>query len=260
MKKVQNEKEAATANLVSYNNYILNQNYDEVFNQLNSDDFSCNSAGSRGRTINTRYKRNAKNSKRELGKMIKNKIKGNLSKNKKLGNRGKTRNKSKEQAQIIVEESVNSNVRSSELDSSGWEDITYKELDGKVGRHEKIYCFCNYVSYGNMIKCDNPKCVKEWFHFHCVGLKNQPKGKWFCSENCVDEFKRGELSYRKNSRGNSCKRGGRKYMRNYISKSRKVRDNSYKRNVSNAGRIKKIRNKGVRNGDNIASRLRSKDK
>ena len=83
MKKVQNEKEAATANLVSYNNYILNQNYDEVFNQLNSDDFSCNSAGSRGRTINTKYKRNTKNSKRELGKIIKNKIKGNLSKNKK---------------------------------------------------------------------------------------------------------------------------------------------------------------------------------
>ena len=39
-----------------------------------------------------------------------------------------------------------------------------------------------------MIKCDNPSCKGEWFHFHCVGLRNQPKGKWFCSEKCVKEY------------------------------------------------------------------------
>ena len=46
-----------------------------------------------------------------------------------------------------------------------------------------------------MIKCDNPSCKREWFHFHCVGLKNQPKGKWFCSEKCAKEFlKRNKIS------------------------------------------------------------------
>lgn len=36
-----------------------------------------------------------------------------------------------------------------------FEDITYKEIDGSIGIREPIYCFCNYVSYGNMVKCDN---------------------------------------------------------------------------------------------------------
>jgi hypothetical protein len=41
------------------------------------------------------------------------------------------------------------------------EDITYKEIDGKLDPNEPIYCFCNYVSYGNMVKCDNPKVKKN---------------------------------------------------------------------------------------------------
>ncbi len=36
-------------------------------------------------------------------------------------------------------------------------DITHKEIDGKIGLREPIYCFCNYVSYGDMVKCDNSK-------------------------------------------------------------------------------------------------------
>ena len=43
-------------------------------------------------------------------------------------------------------------------------DITYQELDGKM-KKEKTYCFCNYISYGNMVKCDNPDCIIQWFHF-----------------------------------------------------------------------------------------------
>ncbi len=43
------------------------------------------------------------------------------------------------------------------LKSEHLEDITYKEIDGKLDPNEPIYCFCNYVSYGNMVKCDNVK-------------------------------------------------------------------------------------------------------
>ena len=86
---------------------------------------------------------------------------------------------------IINEEQKNNFLDN--IDSS-WENITYKELDGKIGPKEPLYCFCNYISYGNMIKCDNPNCKREWFHFQCVGIEDQPKGKWFCSENCFKEY------------------------------------------------------------------------
>ncbi|KAK0608029.1 hypothetical protein LWI29_024367 [Acer saccharum] len=58
------------------------------------------------------------------------------------------------------------------------------ELDLPVDPNEPTYCFCNQVSYGEMVACDNQECKIEWFHFGCVGLKEQPKGKWYCSE-CV---------------------------------------------------------------------------
>ncbi|CCF57894.1 hypothetical protein KAFR_0D02470 [Kazachstania africana CBS 2517] len=53
-------------------------------------------------------------------------------------------------------------------------------IDSNVER----YCFCNDVSYGDMIACDNTNCKIEWFHYGCVGLKNEPTGKWYCSDTC----------------------------------------------------------------------------
>ncbi|KHG19241.1 PHD finger ING1 -like protein [Gossypium arboreum] len=38
------------------------------------------------------------------------------------------------------------------------------------------------LSYGEMVACDNPNCKIEWFHFGCVGLKEQPRGKWYCPD------------------------------------------------------------------------------
>ncbi|KAI4346044.1 hypothetical protein L6164_013126 [Bauhinia variegata] len=56
------------------------------------------------------------------------------------------------------------------------------DLDLPVDPNEPTYCLCNQVSYGEMVACDNPDCKIEWFHFGCVGLKEQPKGKWYCSD------------------------------------------------------------------------------
>jgi len=47
---------------------------------------------------------------------------------------------------------------------------------------ERRYCFCNEMSYGDMIACDNPNCCREWFHYSCVGIIIPPKGKWFCAD------------------------------------------------------------------------------
>ncbi|XP_041359224.1 inhibitor of growth protein 1-like [Gigantopelta aegis] len=56
-------------------------------------------------------------------------------------------------------------------------------VDQPIDPDEPTYCLCNQVSYGEMIGCDNDKCVIEWFHFNCVGLTYKPKGKWYCP-NC----------------------------------------------------------------------------
>lgn len=51
---------------------------------------------------------------------------------------------------------------------------------------DRRYCFCNEMSYGEMIACDNANCRREWFHYPCVGIVTPPKGKWFCSE-CLQQ-------------------------------------------------------------------------
>ena len=51
-----------------------------------------------------------------------------------------------------------------------------------IDPYEPKYCICNQVSFGRMIACDNPQCQIEWFHFACVKLDEEPKGKWFCEK------------------------------------------------------------------------------
>ena len=51
-----------------------------------------------------------------------------------------------------------------------------------IDPYEPRYCVCNQVSFGRMIACDNSQCQIEWFHFACVKLEEEPKGKWFCDK------------------------------------------------------------------------------
>jgi Inhibitor of growth proteins N-terminal histone-binding len=40
---------------------------------------------------------------------------------------------------------------------------------------EPRYCYCNQVSYGEMVACDaGDSCPREWFHLSCVGLTKAP--------------------------------------------------------------------------------------
>lgn len=57
-----------------------------------------------------------------------------------------------------------------------------KGLDMPVDPNEPVFCLCQQVSHGEMIACDNPDCLIEWFHFECLGLSTKPKGKWFCPD------------------------------------------------------------------------------
>lgn len=46
--------------------------------------------------------------------------------------------------------------------------------EGDIDADEPTYCYCNSVSYGEMVACDADGCVREWFHLACVGLKVAP--------------------------------------------------------------------------------------
>lgn len=50
------------------------------------------------------------------------------------------------------------------------------EEDADIDGDEPRYCYCNNVSYGEMVACDADGCKREWFHLECVGLKVAPKG------------------------------------------------------------------------------------
>lgn len=69
---------------------------------------------------------------------------------------------------------------------------------------EKKYCYCNRISFGQMVGCDDENCEKEWvspralsgpylgssltacfsfqFHLVCIGHKVAPTGTWYCDD------------------------------------------------------------------------------
>jgi inhibitor of growth protein 3 len=44
------------------------------------------------------------------------------------------------------------------------------------------YCSCQRVSFGDMVACDNDNCQFQWFHWECVGIKEEPVGDWLCPD------------------------------------------------------------------------------
>jgi hypothetical protein len=65
----------------------------------------------------------------------------------------------------------------------------YHDAETDEGDDEPRYCYCNEVSYGQMVACDNDACPREWFHLPCVQLEKAPVGrtKWFCSDECQEQ-------------------------------------------------------------------------
>lgn len=71
----------------------------------------------------------------------------------------------------------------------------YSSYFPEVAVHWVYCCDVSYcykwlfeISFGEMIGCDNEKCLVEWFHFECVQLKVKPKGKWYCPMCRGDRF------------------------------------------------------------------------
>lgn len=59
----------------------------------------------------------------------------------------------------------------------------------KKKRKTRLYCVCQGASFGNMIACDNKKCIdrSNWFHMVCVDLDptQDPPETWYCPS-CVE--------------------------------------------------------------------------
>ena len=45
----------------------------------------------------------------------------------------------------------------------------------QVDDNDPLYCYCQQVSFGEMIACDADDCEREWFHLECAGLRVAPK-------------------------------------------------------------------------------------
>ncbi|KAG1183480.1 hypothetical protein G6F36_008414 [Rhizopus arrhizus] len=52
---------------------------------------------------------------------------------------------------------------------------TVVPTDMTIDPNEPLYCYCQQVSFGEMVACDNADCEIEWFHLACVDLKTVPK-------------------------------------------------------------------------------------
>ncbi|KAI1793078.1 hypothetical protein LXA43DRAFT_1002675 [Ganoderma leucocontextum] len=84
------------------------------------------------------------------------------------------------------------------------------EPDGDA-EDNRTYCFCDGVSYGEMIGCDDEECEREWFHIACVGLTVPPTGTWYCSK-CLER----RQNQKKSGRGGKKRTaGGRSAARNH---------------------------------------------
>jgi len=64
---------------------------------------------------------------------------------------------------------------------------------------KELYCYCQKMSYGEMIACDNDDCPFQWFHLDCVGLKQPLPEHWYCDD-CLRSLGAGGGPGRKRAR------------------------------------------------------------
>ncbi|KAH9063964.1 hypothetical protein EDB87DRAFT_1601507 [Lactarius vividus] len=72
-------------------------------------------------------------------------------------------------------------------DAEGEDDVEEGNGDEDEDNEDKtLYCFCQKMSYGEMVACDNAECAYQWFHLPCVNLKPPLPEVWYCSD-CISK-------------------------------------------------------------------------
>ncbi|KAI9000752.1 hypothetical protein BD414DRAFT_511408 [Trametes punicea] len=69
-----------------------------------------------------------------------------------------------------------------EEDAEGEEDLDEAGEDNGDAEDQELYCYCQKLSYGEMIACDNEGCRYQWFHLSCVNLKPPLPEVWYCED------------------------------------------------------------------------------
>lgn len=82
---------------------------------------------------------------------------------------------------------VSTNVNDEDSDNQKFSDELFSGTAENEEEDKTLYCFCQSVSFGEMVACDGPNCKYEWFHYSCVNLKEPPKGTWYCPD-CKQEM------------------------------------------------------------------------
>ncbi|KAI9509839.1 hypothetical protein F5148DRAFT_695854 [Russula earlei] len=78
-------------------------------------------------------------------------------------------------------------------DAEGEDDVEEGNGDDDEDNEDKtLYCFCQKMSYGEMVACDNPECTYQWFHLPCVNLKPPLPEVWYCSD-CISKGAAGSV-------------------------------------------------------------------
>ncbi|KAF8273368.1 hypothetical protein EI94DRAFT_1769378 [Lactarius quietus] len=78
-------------------------------------------------------------------------------------------------------------------DAEGEDDVEEGNGDEDEDNEDKtLYCFCQKMSYGEMVACDNAECAYQWFHLPCVNLKPPLPEVWYCSD-CISKGAAGSL-------------------------------------------------------------------
>jgi hypothetical protein len=107
-------------------------------------------------------------------------------------------------AQRLKDESDTTNSNTSPERGAGMHEVEDdgEDNDAAAEDDEERYCYCQGVSYGEMVACDKPDCPRQWFHLECIGLKSVPKSaKWYCDE-CKDALvKKGKVGSGGNGNG-----------------------------------------------------------
>ena len=98
--------------------------------------------------------------------------------------------------------------------ASSMADGEQEDDDEEGNGEEALYCYCQGISYGEMVACDAESCPREWFHLDCVGLEKAPgknskldscsrsptlsstdlsvSAKWYCDD-CKENLKKGKF-------------------------------------------------------------------
>lgn len=98
--------------------------------------------------------------------------------------REKSYNKGDDTADV---KSPASTEREGTLDLQNYQEELFSSMNDNEKEDQNLYCFCQRVSFGEMVACDGPNCKYEWFHYECVNLTEPPKGTWYCPD-CKQEM------------------------------------------------------------------------